>query len=163
MFIIKSQMSVTFCYGLEFVITGLKLHIFIFRTWSQISNCVAVDYFPCFFFYISSYNAIPVIERQQIVRLYYYYYVTLVLKYYVFLFYCTDTDTQRGATVHDWSSLVCLFVWGPVSGCTAACRLIEHTPCVFNVPTFTARRLHVTTTLNILAAKCETCWARTFR
>jgi hypothetical protein len=58
---------------------------------------------------------------------------------------------------------VCLFVWGPVSGCTAACRLIVHTPCVFNVPTFTARRLHVTTTLEILAEKCETCWARNFR
>jgi hypothetical protein len=44
-------------------------------------------------------------------------------------------------------------VWGPVSGCTAACRLIVRTPCVFNVPTSTARRLHVTTTLEILAAK----------
>jgi hypothetical protein len=29
--------------------------------------------------------------------------------------------------------------------------------CVFNVPTFTARRLHVTTTLEILAAKSGTC------
>jgi hypothetical protein len=55
---------------------------------------------------------------------------------------------------------VCLFVWGPVSRCTAAYRLIVHTPCVFNVPTFTARRLHVTTTLEILAAKGGTCWAR---
>jgi hypothetical protein len=44
-------------------------------------------------------------------------------------------------------------VWGPESGCTAACRLIVHTPCVFNVPTFTARRLHVTMTLEILEAK----------
>jgi hypothetical protein len=41
-------------------------------------------------------------------------------------------------------------VWGPESGCTEACRLIVH---VFNVPTFTARRLHVTTTVEILAAK----------
>jgi hypothetical protein len=48
---------------------------------------------------------------------------------------------------------VCLFVWGPVSGCTAACRLIVHTPCVFNIPTFTARRLYVTTKLDFLAAK----------
>jgi hypothetical protein len=53
-------------------------------------------------------------------------------------------------------------VWGPVSGCTAACRLIVHTPCVFNVPTFPARRPHVTTTLEILAAKGGTRWARTF-
>jgi hypothetical protein len=53
--------------------------------------------------------------------------------------------------------IVCLFVWGPVSGCTAACRLVVHTPCVFNVPTFTARRLHITTTLEILAAKGGTC------
>jgi hypothetical protein len=52
---------------------------------------------------------------------------------------------------------VCLFVWGPVSGCTAACGLIVHTPCVFNVPTFTARRLE------ILAAKGETCRVRNFR
>jgi hypothetical protein len=57
---------------------------------------------------------------------------------------------------------VCLFVWGPISGCTAACRLIVHTPCVFNVPTFTARSLHVTT-LEILAAKGETGWARNVR
>jgi hypothetical protein len=55
-------------------------------------------------------------------------------------------------------------VWGPESRCTAACRLIVHTPCVFNVSTFTARRLHVTTTLEILAAaKGETCWARNVR
>jgi hypothetical protein len=53
-------------------------------------------------------------------------------------------------------------VWGLESGCTAACRLIVHTPCVFNVPTFTARSLHVTTSLEILAAKYETCWARNF-
>jgi hypothetical protein len=59
--------------------------------------------------------------------------------------------------------LFCLFVWGPESGCTAACRLIVHTPYVFNVPTFTARRLHVTTTLEILAAKGGTCWARNVR
>jgi hypothetical protein len=52
-----------------------------------------------------------------------------------------------------YSQFVCLFVWGPVSGCTAACRLIVHTPCAFDVPTFTARRLHVMTTLEILAAK----------
>jgi hypothetical protein len=56
--------------------------------------------------------------------------------------------------------VVVAVVWGPESGCTAACRLIVHTPRVFNVPTFTTRRLHVTTTLEILAAKCETCWAR---
>jgi hypothetical protein len=49
--------------------------------------------------------------------------------------------------------VVGVVVWGPESGCTAACRLIVHTPCAFNVPTFTARRLHVTTTLEILAAK----------
>jgi hypothetical protein len=49
--------------------------------------------------------------------------------------------------------VVVVVVWGPESGCTAACRLIVHTPCVLNVPTFTARRLHVTTTLEILAAK----------
>jgi hypothetical protein len=58
---------------------------------------------------------------------------------------------------------VCLFVWGPVSGCTAACRLIVHTPCVFKVPTFTARRLHVTTMLEIVAAKSATCYARNVR
>jgi hypothetical protein len=50
----------------------------------------------------------------------------------------------------------------PISGCTAACRLIVHTPCVFNVLTFTVRRLQITTTLEILAAKCRTCWARNF-
>jgi hypothetical protein len=50
----------------------------------------------------------------------------------------------------------CCVVWGPESGCTAACRLIVHTPCVFSVPTFTARRLHVTTTMEILAAKGAT-------
>jgi hypothetical protein len=43
-------------------------------------------------------------------------------------------------------------VWGPVNVCTAAYRLIV-IPHVFNVPTFTARRLHVTTTLEILVAK----------
>jgi hypothetical protein len=59
--------------------------------------------------------------------------------------------------------VVVVVVWGPESGCTAACRLIVHTPCVFNVPTFTARRLHITTTLEILAAKCGTCWARNVR
>jgi hypothetical protein len=59
--------------------------------------------------------------------------------------------------------VVVVVVWGPKSGCTAACRLIVHTPCVFNVPTFTARRLHVSTTLEILAAKAGTCWARNFR
>jgi hypothetical protein len=53
-------------------------------------------------------------------------------------------------------ALGCLFVWDPVSGCTAACRLIVHTSCVFNAPTFTASRIHVTTTLEILAAKCGT-------
>jgi hypothetical protein len=57
-------------------------------------------------------------------------------------------------------AVVVVVVWGPESRCTAACRLIVHTPCVFNVPTFTARRLHVTTTLEILAAKSGTCWAR---
>jgi hypothetical protein len=51
-------------------------------------------------------------------------------------------------------------VRGPERGCTAACRLIVHTPCVINVPTFTARRLHVTTTLEILAAKGGTRWTR---
>jgi hypothetical protein len=56
--------------------------------------------------------------------------------------------------------VVVVVVWGPESGCTASCRLIVHTPCVFNVPTFTARRLHVTTTLEILAAKGGTCLAR---
>jgi hypothetical protein len=34
---------------------------------------------------------------------------------------------------------------------------------VFNVPTFTARRLHVTTTLEILAAKGGTYWERNVR
>jgi hypothetical protein len=58
---------------------------------------------------------------------------------------------------------VVVVVWGPESRCTAACRLIVHAPCVFNVPTFTARRLHVTTTLEILAAKGATYWARNFR
>jgi hypothetical protein len=55
-----------------------------------------------------------------------------------------------------YSNLICLFVvvWGPESGCTAACRLIVHTLCAFNVPTFTARMLQVTTTLEILPAKC---------
>jgi hypothetical protein len=61
------------------------------------------------------------------------------------------------------SVVVVVVVWGPESGCTAACRLIVHTPCAFNVPALTARRLHVTTTLEILAAKCVTCWARNFR
>jgi hypothetical protein len=59
--------------------------------------------------------------------------------------------------------VVVVVSWGPESGCTAACRLIVHTPCVFNVPTFTARWLHVTTTLEILAAKCGTYWAKNFR
>jgi hypothetical protein len=59
--------------------------------------------------------------------------------------------------------VVVVGVWGPESGCTAACRLIVHTPCVIIVPTFTARRLHVTTTLEILAAKGATCWARSVR
>jgi hypothetical protein len=59
--------------------------------------------------------------------------------------------------------VVVVVVWGPESGCTAACRLIVHTPYIFNVPTFTARRLHVTTTLEILAAKGETFWARNVR
>jgi hypothetical protein len=45
----------------------------------------------------------------------------------------------------------------------AYCRLIVHTPCVFNVPTFTARRLHVTTMLEILAPKGGNCWARNVR
>jgi hypothetical protein len=54
-------------------------------------------------------------------------------------------------------------VWGPESGCTAACRLIVHTPCAFNVPTFTARRLHVTTTLEILAAKGGPFWTISVR
>jgi hypothetical protein len=49
--------------------------------------------------------------------------------------------------------VVVVVVWGPESGCIVACRLIVHTPCVFNVPTFTARRLHVTTRLEILAAR----------
>jgi hypothetical protein len=61
------------------------------------------------------------------------------------------------------NGFVCLFVWGPVCGCTAACRLIVHTPSVFNVPAFTVRRLHVTTMLEILAAKGGTCWARNVR
>jgi hypothetical protein len=59
--------------------------------------------------------------------------------------------------------VVVVVVCGPESGCTAACRLIVHTPCEFNVPTFTARRLHVTTTLEILAAKGGTFWARNVR
>jgi hypothetical protein len=58
---------------------------------------------------------------------------------------------------------VVVVVWGPENGCTASCRLTVHTPCVFNVPTLTARRLHVTTTLEILAAKDVTCWARNVR
>jgi hypothetical protein len=76
----------------------------------------------------------------------------------------TDVSKERmPISSGSWRDFVCLFVWGPVSGCTAACRLIVCTPCVFNVPTFTARRLHVTTTLEILAAKCGTCWARNVR
>jgi hypothetical protein len=59
--------------------------------------------------------------------------------------------------------VVVVVVWSPISRCTAACRFIVHTPCVFNVPTFTARRLHVTTTLEILAAKSEVRWARNVR
>jgi hypothetical protein len=59
--------------------------------------------------------------------------------------------------------VVVVVVWGPVSGCNAACKLIVHTPFVFNVPTFTARRLHVTKTLEILAAKGVTCWERNVR
>jgi hypothetical protein len=58
--------------------------------------------------------------------------------------------------------VVVVVVWGSESGCTAACRLIVHTPCVY-VPTFVSRRLHVTTTLEILAAEGETCWARNVR
>jgi hypothetical protein len=58
------------------------------------------------------------------------------------------------------TSYVVVDVWGPESGCTAACRLILHTPCAFSVHTLTARRLHV---LEILATKGETCWARNFR
>jgi hypothetical protein len=59
--------------------------------------------------------------------------------------------------------VVIVVVRGPESGCTAACRLIVHTPFVFNVRTFTARRLHVTTILEIIAPKGETCWARNVR
>jgi hypothetical protein len=58
---------------------------------------------------------------------------------------------------------VVVVVWGLESGCTAACRLMVHTPCAFNVPTYTARRLHVTTTLEILATKNGTFWARNVR
>jgi hypothetical protein len=76
-----------------------------------------------------------------------------------------ETSSGEGKLMFNYQCrhlFVCLFVWVPVSGCTAACRLIVHTPCVFNVPTFTTRRLHVTMTLEILAAKCGTCWARNF-
>jgi hypothetical protein len=59
--------------------------------------------------------------------------------------------------------VVVVVVWGPESGCTAACRLVVSTPCVLNVHTFTASRLHVTTTLEILAAKVGNRWARNFR
>jgi hypothetical protein len=59
-----------------------------------------------------------------------------------------------------WNQVVVVVVWGPESGCTAACRLIVHNPYV---PAFTARRLHVTTTLEILAVKCGNCWARNVR
>jgi hypothetical protein len=52
--------------------------------------------------------------------------------------------------------VVVIVEWDPESGCTAAYRLIVHTPCAFNVPTFTARRLHITTALEILAAKSGT-------
>jgi hypothetical protein len=55
----------------------------------------------------------------------------------------------------------CLFVCvGPCKRVSCSLRLIVHTPCAFSVPTLTARRLHVTTTLEILAAKCGNCWAR---
>jgi hypothetical protein len=77
---------------------------------------------------------------------------------------CCEINTNQINAV--WAEyvvvVVVVVVWGPESGCTAACRLIVHT-CVFNVPTFTARRLHVTTTLEILAAKGGTCWARNVR
>jgi hypothetical protein len=78
----------------------------------------------------------------------------------------TYTDGTIG---HDVGShivvvvVVVVVVWDPESGCTAACRLSVHTPCAFIVPTFAVRRLHVTTTLEILTAKSATCWARNVR
>jgi hypothetical protein len=77
--------------------------------------------------------------------------------------YINDRVTLRKVFTVTNVVVVVVVVWGPESGCTTACRLIVHTPCVFNVPTFTARRLHVTTTLEILAAKGENCWARNVR
>jgi hypothetical protein len=53
--------------------------------------------------------------------------------------------------------VVVVVVWGPENGSTAAYRLIVHIPCAFNVPTLTARRLHATKTLEVLAAKGGTC------
>jgi hypothetical protein len=74
-----------------------------------------------------------------------------------------STDINGKGTYKKVFTVVVVVVWGPKSGCTAACRLIVHTPCAFNVPTFTARRLHVTMTLEILAAKGGTFWARNVR
>jgi hypothetical protein len=79
----------------------------------------------------------------------------------------THTHTHTYTRTYATSQFVGVVVWGPDSGYTAACSLIVHTPCVFNVATFTARRLHVTTTLEILAAKggmlgekCQGIWPK---
>jgi hypothetical protein len=53
---------------------------------------------------------------------------------------------------------VCLFVWGPVSGCTAACRLIVHTPCVFNVPRHNDAGDPSSERWNLLGEKCPVIW-----
>jgi hypothetical protein len=92
--------------------------------------------------------------------------IALASKLWRFLFVETNCDKNGIYIVSSQNVsfvVVVVVVWGPESGCTAACRLIVHTPCAFSVPTFTARKLHVTTTLEILAAKSVTFWARNFR
>jgi hypothetical protein len=51
--------------------------------------------------------------------------------------------------------LVLLLCGAPKAGVLQPVHTI-HTQCAFNVPTLTARRLHVTTTLETLAAKSGT-------
>jgi hypothetical protein len=71
---LKARCPSLFFYGLEFAITGFKFHIFIFRTWSQISNCVAVDSFPSFLYFFVQCN-----PRRWKAANYYYHHHHLVL------------------------------------------------------------------------------------
>jgi hypothetical protein len=58
--------------------------------------------------------------------------------------------------------MLLLLCGAPKAGVLQPAGLL-YIPHVFNVPIFTATRLHVTTTLEILAAKGGTYWARNVR